>query len=90
MIANHDNNNNRWGYLQTGSGVPEGELGIVSRTIDLAYTGAVCKDTFGLTEPADVEAINKYGGFEISYPRLAIGKFFFSVICAFHIPPICA
>ena len=63
---------NRWGYLQTGSGVPEGELGVVSRTVDLEYTGSICKSAFGLDGPADVDAINKYGGFGISYPRLAI------------------
>ena len=63
---------NRWGYLQTGSGVPEGELGVISRTIDLNYTGSICSSAFGLDKPADVDAINKYGGFGISYPRLAI------------------
>ncbi|RYP32787.1 hypothetical protein DL767_005035 [Monosporascus sp. MG133] len=62
----------QWGYLQTGSGMPEGELGVVSRTVDLEYTSAICREAFGITEPADVEAINKHGGFGISYPRLAI------------------
>ena len=52
--------------------MPEGELGVISRTIDLNYTGSICRETFGLEGPADVEAINKYGGFGISYPRLAI------------------
>lgn len=61
----------QWGYLQTGSGVPEGELPLISRTIDLEYSSVICREAFNLTEPADVDAINKYGGFDLSYPRLA-------------------
>lgn len=52
--------------------MPEGELGVVSRLVDLEYSAAICRDSFGLTGEADVEAINKYGGFGISYQRLAI------------------
>lgn len=65
-------NNNRWGFLQTGSGVPEGELGVISRTVDVEYSATVCRDAFNLTGEADVSAINQHGGFGISYPRLAI------------------
>ncbi|KAI0005684.1 peptidase S28 [Xylariaceae sp. FL0662B] len=61
----------QWGYLQTGSGVPEDQLPLISRTIDLNYSAITCRNAFNLTEPADVEAINKYGGYNISYPRLA-------------------
>ncbi|KAI0517540.1 peptidase S28 [Xylaria bambusicola] len=61
----------QWGYLQTGSGVPEGELPLISRTIDLEYSSVICRDAFNITKPADTEAINKYGGFDLSYPRLA-------------------
>jgi hypothetical protein len=59
-----------WGYLQTGN-VPEGQLPLVSRTSDIDYLSLVCKLAFNRTEPADVEVINKYGGYDISYPRLA-------------------
>ncbi len=52
--------------------MPEGELGVVSRTIDTAYSSEICRDAFGLTGEADVGGINKHGGFGISYPRLAI------------------
>ncbi|KAK7757637.1 hypothetical protein SLS62_000013 [Diatrype stigma] len=62
----------QWGFLQTGSGVPAGELGVVSRTVDVEYSATVCRDAFNLTGVADVGAINKHGGFGISYPRLAI------------------
>ncbi|KAK3115734.1 hypothetical protein LTR53_004655 [Teratosphaeriaceae sp. CCFEE 6253] len=62
----------QWGYLQTGSGVPQNELPLISRTIDLAYNMLVCNYAFGIYGPPDTDAINKYGGYNISYPRLAI------------------
>ncbi|KAI0531962.1 peptidase S28 [Xylaria digitata] len=61
----------QWGYLQTGSGVPDDQLPLISRTIDLEYSSIICREAFNITEPADVDAINKYGGFDLSYPRLA-------------------
>lgn len=60
-----------WGYLQTGSGVPKNELPLISRTIDLEYSTLVCRYGFNITTPPDVDRINKYGGYDISYPRLA-------------------
>ncbi|KAF2752720.1 hypothetical protein EJ05DRAFT_481023 [Pseudovirgaria hyperparasitica] len=62
----------QWGYLQTGSGVPATQLPLISRLIDIPYSSLICKYAFNITEPSDVEAINKFGGFNISYPRLAI------------------
>lgn len=61
----------QWGYLQTGN-TPDDVLPLISRTIDLEYSSIICREAFNITKPADVEAINKYGGFNISYPRLAI------------------
>ncbi|KAI8626346.1 peptidase S28 [Xylariaceae sp. FL1651] len=61
----------QWGFLQTGSGVPKDQLPLISRTIDLDYTSLICRDAFNITKPADVNAINKYGGFGLRYPRLA-------------------
>lgn len=61
-----------WGYLQTGSGVPEGQLPLVSRLIDIEYSSVICKEAFNITTPSKVERINQWGGFNISYPRLAI------------------
>ncbi|RDL34351.1 Uncharacterized protein BP5553_07479 [Venustampulla echinocandica] len=61
----------QWGYLQTGSGAPADQLPLVSRTGTLEYNSVVCKLAFNITTPPDVNAINKYGGFGISYPRLA-------------------
>ncbi|KAK4939759.1 hypothetical protein LTR10_020043 [Elasticomyces elasticus] len=60
-----------WGYLQTGSGVPETELPLISRLLTLQYESLVCRLAFNITSPPDVQAINKYGGYNISYPRLA-------------------
>lgn len=61
----------RWGYFATGSGVPAGQLPLISRVIDLNYTSAVCRYAYNMTKPPNVEAINKHGGFNFSYPRLA-------------------
>ncbi|KUJ19308.1 uncharacterized protein LY89DRAFT_488275 [Mollisia scopiformis] len=62
----------QWGFLQTGSGVPADQLPLISRTNTLAYESLVCNYAFNITTPPNVTAINKYGGFNISYPRLAI------------------
>ncbi len=61
-----------WGYLQSGSGVPADQLPLISRLIDLNYSSVVCKEAFNITTKPNVESINKHGGFNFSYPRLAI------------------
>ncbi|KEY67030.1 hypothetical protein S7711_04712 [Stachybotrys chartarum IBT 7711] len=60
-----------WGYLQTGSGAPSDILPMISRLVDLEYSSRICTLGFGFHTPANTTAINKYGGFNISYPRLA-------------------
>ena len=45
---------------------------MISRTIDLPYEMLVCNLAFDIYGPPDLEAVNKYGGYNISYPRLAI------------------
>jgi hypothetical protein len=62
----------QWGYLQTGSGVPKNELPLISRTSDLAWNSIICVEAFNITTPPNVTAINQYGGFGLSYPRLAM------------------
>ncbi|KAK2046182.1 serine carboxypeptidase S28 [Colletotrichum somersetense] len=62
----------QWGYLQTGSGVPENQLGLISRLIDIDFTTRICRLAFNITTLPDVGAINKYGGYNFSYPRVAI------------------
>ncbi|TAQ86073.1 hypothetical protein B7494_g5611 [Chlorociboria aeruginascens] len=61
-----------WGFLQTGSGVPADQLPLISRLIDIPYSSLICVGAFNITTPPNVTAINQYGGFNISYPRLAI------------------
>lgn len=60
-----------WGYIQTGSGVPKDELPLVSRLLTLDYLTLICQLAFNIHSPPDVGSINKYGGLNISYPRLA-------------------
>ncbi|KAM5341533.1 hypothetical protein ACJ41O_014564 [Fusarium nematophilum] len=62
----------QWGYFQTGSGVPEDQLPLISRLIDLEYTTIQCREAFNITDPPNVESINKLGGVNFSYPRVAI------------------
>ncbi|KAL8921069.1 MAG: hypothetical protein Q9172_004223 [Xanthocarpia lactea] len=62
----------QWGFLQTGSGVPADRLPLVSRLLTLEYNSLICRYAFNITSPPDKDAINKYGGFDIAYPRLAI------------------
>ncbi|KAF1981672.1 extracelular serine carboxypeptidase [Aulographum hederae CBS 113979] len=61
-----------WGFLQTGSGVPADQQPLISRLINLPYTTIICKEGFGRATPPDTDTVNKYGGYDISYPRLAI------------------
>jgi len=44
---------------------------LVSRTLDVEYGSIVCRSAFNITTLPDVGVINKYGGFNIKYPRLA-------------------
>lgn len=61
-----------WGFLQSGSTVPENLLPMISRLISIPYNMLVCNYAFNITSPPDTDRVNKYGGFNISYPRLAI------------------
>lgn len=61
-----------YGYFQVGSSVPEDLPALISRLITLDYYGLICGFAFNITTPPDVERVNKYGGFNISYPRLAV------------------
>lgn len=57
--------------MATGSGVPDDQLPLISRLIDIPYLSLVCEISFNITTPPNVNIINDYGGFNISYPRLA-------------------
>ncbi|EXJ60715.1 hypothetical protein A1O7_04868 [Cladophialophora yegresii CBS 114405] len=60
-----------WGYIQDGASVPNDRLPLISRLLTVKYLTNVCRLAFNITKPPNVNAINKYGGFNISYPRLA-------------------
>jgi hypothetical protein len=62
-----------WGYWVTGSGF-DSSLGkpLLSRVIDLKSQNSFCASEFGISGSPNVTEINKWGGFNISYPRLAI------------------
>ncbi|KFA53307.1 hypothetical protein S40293_04720 [Stachybotrys chartarum IBT 40293] len=63
----------QWGYFVTGTGVPQDQLPLVSRVIDLAYAHAHCPILFNITPKASiVDSVNRLGGFDFSYPRVAI------------------
>lgn len=59
-----------WGYIQTGNTPPEIKP-LISRTLDIDYLTYFCRASYNRTTPPDVENVNKYGGFEVDYPRLA-------------------
>ncbi|KIX99447.1 uncharacterized protein Z520_05023 [Fonsecaea multimorphosa CBS 102226] len=60
-----------WGYIQDGANVPNDRLPLVSRLLTIEYLTQVCRYAFNITTPPNVNAVNKYGGYNISYPRLA-------------------
>lgn len=62
----------RWGYFVTGEGVPSDQLSMVSRALTYDYATIRCRKSFNITTPPDVDSINKLGGFNFSYPRLAL------------------
>ncbi|OLN81897.1 putative extracellular serine carboxypeptidase 4 [Colletotrichum chlorophyti] len=62
----------QWGYFVTGSGVPDNQLSLISRLIDIDYRTRSCRKAFNITDLPDVDAINKYGGYNFSYPCVAI------------------
>jgi hypothetical protein len=62
----------QWGYYQTGSGAPADILPLSSRLLDVPYHSLICSLSFNISgENPDIESINKYGSFDIRYPRLA-------------------
>ncbi|KAL6791438.1 peptidase S28 [Trichoderma sp. SZMC 28013] len=62
----------QWGYFVTGSGTPKDQLPMISRAVTLKSASSHCEILFNITSSPDVESINKLGGFNFSYPRLAI------------------
>ncbi|ATY64538.1 Peptidase S28 [Cordyceps militaris] len=61
-----------WGYFQNGEDVPKDRLPLLSRAVTVAYSTTNCRRFFNISTPPDVDIINQHGGFNFSYPRLAI------------------
>lgn len=51
--------------------MPEDQLPLISRVITLKYVSKFCSEVFNITTLPDVDSINKLGGANFSYPRLA-------------------
>lgn len=52
--------------------MPQNLLALISRLVTLPYNMLVCNYAFNITSPPDTDRVNKYGGFNVSYSRLAI------------------
>ncbi|KAL4903085.1 hypothetical protein BDW74DRAFT_157383 [Aspergillus multicolor] len=61
-----------WGYFMPGSSVPSNIKPLISRLIDLNYTSSFCSTSYNIATPPNVTEINQHGGFNFSYPRVAI------------------
>lgn len=62
----------QWGYYQNGAGYPKDVLPMISRLVDIPYFQFPCQHAFGLPGTPDTDVINQYGGFNLSYSRLAV------------------
>lgn len=51
--------------------MPSDRLPLISRAVTLEHATYYCRHAFNISTPPNVNAINKMGGFELSYPRLA-------------------
>ncbi|KAF5023079.1 hypothetical protein F66182_4836 [Fusarium sp. NRRL 66182] len=60
-----------WGFFKTGSGVPIHQSPLISRLVDLWYLTTPCRESFNIVEPPRVESINKLGGWNFRFPRVA-------------------
>ncbi|KAK2593439.1 hypothetical protein QQS21_008856 [Conoideocrella luteorostrata] len=61
-----------WGYFLSGESTPKDRLPMVSRALTAEFSSYDCKASFNITTRPDVDIINKHGGFNFSYPRLAL------------------
>lgn len=61
-----------WGFLQSGSAVPQDQLPLISRLVTVPYSMRVCNHAFGILSLPRTDRINRYGGWDVKYPRLAV------------------
>lgn len=51
--------------------MPDNILPMISRLVDIEYSTRICRQAFNISEPANTDIVNRFGGFDASYPRLA-------------------
>jgi len=61
----------QWGYIQYSHTPSASILPLISNRLTLSRRFEICKLAFNITSPPNVTSINQWGGFNISYPRLA-------------------
>ncbi|KAL4883517.1 serine carboxypeptidase S28-domain-containing protein [Aspergillus karnatakaensis] len=61
-----------WGYFMPGSTVPATIRPLLSRLITLNSTSSFCTTDYNITSPPEIDRINKHGGLNFSFPRVAI------------------
>ncbi|OAA51554.1 extracelular serine carboxypeptidase [Metarhizium rileyi] len=61
-----------WGYFIGGASTPKDRLAMVSRVLTPEFASYACKTLFGIETRPSVDNINKHGGFNFSYPRVAL------------------
>ncbi|KAJ6438849.1 extracelular serine carboxypeptidase [Purpureocillium lavendulum] len=61
-----------WGYFTAGDATPKNKLAMISRAFTYEYSTIMCRSLFNITKHPDVGVVNKYGGFNFSYPRVAL------------------
>lgn len=61
-----------WGFLQSGSAVPQDRLPLISRLVAIPYSMHVCNHAFGILSLPRTDCINRYGGWDVKDPRLAV------------------
>lgn len=61
-----------WGFFMNGASVPADIPPLMSRLIDVEYASLACREDFKIATPPDTSIINKHGGYNFSFPRVAI------------------
>jgi hypothetical protein len=59
------------GYVPGSPGKPSA-LPVASRLLTVEQSLEHCRSTYNITSPPNLHSFNKYGGFNLSYPRLAL------------------
>ncbi|KAF5134784.1 putative extracellular serine carboxypeptidase [Metarhizium anisopliae] len=61
-----------WGYFMGGASTPKDRLPMISRALTAKFASYRCESFFNIKSRPNVGIINKHGGFNFSYPRVAL------------------